>query len=348
MGGLVNGPDPQFQPRRWRTALAVIPVATVAWLGVGTGTVLAAPGGNSAANANSNSNGGVGNGNGVGNAKHDTSTAPATSGSAGSTTTTTTTDSSSTSSSHGTSGTAGTSGDPGSPQPNSNADNNSGGANGQCPGGPYCSTRDGSPSGNGNGKGKATGKPCAGCVGKADNKNPKGQNPNGSDHNKGYECDGNHGIGQTNPAHTGCTPPNPPTCEPPNTVIGGVCTPPCPAGQTRGTDGQCQGSPGTCPDGEHMSDGTCVPDSNCVPTTENNNCNPTTPCVAPAHAGPDGTCVLGEKKTRKPTTNVLGEKVTRLPFTGVEAAWLVEGGMAAVTMGTLMLIAGGRRRRQRV
>ena len=34
--------------------------------------------------------------------------------------------------------------------------------------------------------GKATGKPCAGCVGKADNKNPKGQFfPNGTDHNKG-------------------------------------------------------------------------------------------------------------------------------------------------------------------
>src|SRR3954470_4913611 len=29
------------------------------------------------------------------------------------------------------------------PQPLSNADKNSGGANGQCPGGPYCSTRDG-------------------------------------------------------------------------------------------------------------------------------------------------------------------------------------------------------------
>jgi hypothetical protein len=99
-----------------------------------------------------------------------------------------------------------------SPQPLSNADKNSGGANGQCPGGPYCSTRDGSPSLNGNGNGKAVGKPCAGCVGKADNKNPKGQMPNGSDHNAGYECDRNHGIGRSNPAHTGCkvTPPKPP------------------------------------------------------------------------------------------------------------------------------------------
>ena len=109
-----------------------------------------------------------------------------------------------------TAGTAGTSGDVSQPQPNSNADNNTGGANGQCPAtgtkGPYCSTRDGSPSMNGNGGGKATGKPCAGCVGKADNKNPKGQMPGGSDHNNGYECDGNNGIGKSNPAHTGCQP----------------------------------------------------------------------------------------------------------------------------------------------
>jgi hypothetical protein len=81
--------------------------------------------------------------------------------------------------------------------------------------GPYNDTCDGSPSLNGNGGGKATGKPCAGCVGKADEKNPKGQYPGGSDHNKGYECDGNNGIGKTNPAHTGCTPPPPPNPPPP-------------------------------------------------------------------------------------------------------------------------------------
>ena len=39
-------------------------------------------------------------------------------------------------------------------------------------------------------------------VGNADNKNPKGQASNGSDHNNGYECDGNKGIGNGNPAHT--------------------------------------------------------------------------------------------------------------------------------------------------
>ena len=62
----------------------------------------------------------------------------------------------------------------------------------------------GIPSLNGNGDGLAVGRPDAGCVGKADDKFPPGQAPNGSDHNNGYECDGNSGIGVSNPAHTGC------------------------------------------------------------------------------------------------------------------------------------------------
>lgn len=122
------------------------------------------------------------------------------------------------------------------PQPLSNADQNNVGANDTSSGNQYLSTRDGSPSANGNGGGGGngngnngngngnggsatggsgsagaatsgsgtTGEPCAGCVGKADNKNPPGQYPNGSDANNGYECDGNSGVGQTNPAHTGC------------------------------------------------------------------------------------------------------------------------------------------------
>ena len=57
----------------------------------------------------------------------------------------------------------------------------------------------------------------SGCVGKADNKNSKGQSPNGSDHNAGYECDRNHGVGRSNPARTGCaatgTPTPPKTCK---------------------------------------------------------------------------------------------------------------------------------------
>ncbi len=62
----------------------------------------------------------------------------------------------------------------------------------------------GAPSGNGNGKGNAYGKPAAGTVGNADAKNPPGQLPGPEDFNNGYECDGNSGIAQGNPAHSFC------------------------------------------------------------------------------------------------------------------------------------------------
>lgn len=125
--------------------------------------------------------------------------------------------------------------DTSAPQPPSNADFTDNGANTH---GPYDSTRDGSPSGNGNGGGEAVGKPCAGCVGKADNKNPPGQLPGGSDANKGYECDANHGVGRTNPAHTGCkpgetppsTPPSPPPSTPPPSTSTETPPPPPPGG----------------------------------------------------------------------------------------------------------------------
>jgi LPXTG-motif cell wall-anchored protein len=113
-------------------------------------------------------------------------------------------------------GNASTEGEAIEPQPESTADKNDGGANaGTCAAGtagPYCSTRDGSVSDNGNGGGEETGRPCAGCVGKADNKNPQGQLPDAErDGNRGYECDTpghhvpNNGIAEGNPAHTGCT-----------------------------------------------------------------------------------------------------------------------------------------------
>ena len=71
--------------------------------------------------------------------------------------------------------------------------------------GPYDPYAVGLPSANGNGHGNAYGRPCAGCVGNADAVNPPGQLPGGTDTNLGYECDGNAGIGATNPAHSGCS-----------------------------------------------------------------------------------------------------------------------------------------------
>jgi hypothetical protein len=146
-------------------------------------------------------------------------------------------------------------------------------------GGPYDNTCDGSPSGNGNGNGEATGKPCAGCVGNADDKNPgaasgKGQYPNGSDHNAGYECDRNHGIGRTNPAHTGCrtqTTVNPP----PQT---------CPNGSPMPPSGKCdQGGSQTCPNGSPMP-----PSGNCGNTE-------TPPITTSTTQPPPEQAVLGER-----------------------------------------------------
>lgn len=48
------------------------------------------------------------------------------------------------------------------------------------------------------------GPPCAGCKGNADDKEPPGQDPEGTDGNKGHECDLNPGIGDGNPAHSPC------------------------------------------------------------------------------------------------------------------------------------------------
>ncbi len=126
------------------------------------------------------------------------------------------------------------------------ADPQQGGAN-KNPG-PYDNTCDGRSSENGNGGGNATGRPCMGCVGNADDKNPKGQLPNGRDRNAGYECDRNNGLGKGNPAHTDCQgevpecPDNDPDCG----------EPPCPPGHEK--NGKC-GEP-DCPPG-HVKNGKC-------------------------------------------------------------------------------------------
>src|SRR3954447_18840281 len=233
-------------------------------------------------------------------------------------------------------GNASTVGDPSQPQPVSNADQNSGGANGQCPGGPYCSTRDGSASGNGNGGGMATGKPCAGCVGKADNKNPKGQMPNGSDLNAGYECDRNHGIGRTNPAHTGCTSSTPPPCDEATEDCGNP--PPCDE-----TTEDC-GNPPPCD--EATED--CGNPPPCDEATEDCGNPPPPACVATA-ANNFCTDVLGEKVVRTPPgTEVLGESAVAtpagaLPFTGSDVRVLIVAASLALLAGTALLLAVRRR-----
>lgn len=235
---------------------------------------------------------------------------------------------------------------PGSSSQGCDGTHNSDTGRGANQGGPYDNTCDGSPSGNGNGNGRATGKPCAGCVGNADDKNPgygngKGQMPNGSDRNAGYECDRNRGIGRTNPAHTGCRTTTPPTqTENP---------PKCPNGQPIPPSGNCGGG-----------------DSTETPPTTTPASNPATPQQAvlgerrsspettTAPAAP-GQKVLGARSggtppatTSAPSTSAAAPATAQrtrtatttrsLPFTGTDA-------IAVLLAGALMLLAGAGLRR---
>jgi LPXTG-motif cell wall-anchored protein len=224
--------------------------------------------------------------------------------------------------------------DPGNPNagcnqtPYSSADGN--GANHS---GPYDDTCVPAPSGNGNGGGNAVGKPCAGCVGNADEKNPKGQYPGGGgshyagDNNNGYECDGNHGIARTNPAHTGCTTPPPPNNDCVPTPANNQCQPRC---VPSAANNQCQPP--------------------CQPSPANHECgeNPGNPCES---AASEVTCtqVLGETFTAGPKpTAVLGEKLVRvagetLPRTGLDVQDSLMLALTLMLVGALMLALDRKR-----
>jgi len=255
-------------------------------------------------------------------------------------------------SSHGTSGTAGTSGDTSQPQPQSTADQNSGGANGQCPNGPYCSTRHGAASGNGNQtQGKHTGEPCAGCVGKADNKNPKGQMPNGSDNNAGYECDRNHGIGRTNPAHTGCTNTPPTDCTTNPTASGcqqsggGDCTTnPTASGCQQSGGGDCTTNPTASGCGQNSGGGSV----GCTPTAANHFCSDVLGeklTKTPGSTGTKTPQVLGERLVTTPNTPTAPNASSSLPHTGAAITAMLLLSALTIGLGSIALVASRRRRR---
>jgi hypothetical protein len=120
---------------------------------------------------------------------------------------------------------------------------------------------------------------CAGCTGKADDKSPGGQYP--GDHNNGYECDHNNGVGKGNPAHSKCGGTPPPDCHTTNTCP----PPPC---QTNCTQPDCDND--GIPDAQDPDD--CNPpppcQQNCTPPDCDNDgipdaqdpddCNPPPPC----------------------------------------------------------------------
>ena len=175
--------------------------------------------------------------------------------------------------------------------------------------GPYDSTRDGSASQNGKGDGKAAGKPCAGCVGKADNKNPAGQMPGGSDNNAGYECDRNRGVGQGNPAHTSCTESVPTPSDTPTP------SPSC-------TE-SCSSSDGSGPEDTPSSD---TPSSGSAPALETLPSD--TPTPVDSHA---------------PAAQL--DSVAALADTGVHIAPLLVTGIAFVVLGAAAVSVASVRRR---
>ena len=202
--------------------------------------------------------------------------------------------------------------------------------------GAYDETCDGSPSGNGNGGGQAEGKPCAGCVGNADDKNPQGQAPNGHDRNAGYECDRNHGVGRTNPAHTGCT-----AADTDPTSTGGK------GGQGTSIPKGPQGPKG----GSHPSSDGDVGDTGDADTDAPRMLEPTelhVPPSPPAVADPSADArVLGVSFTRPDTASVLGLETARssegsLPLTGGHSLDPAALALALVALGTVLRRVGRR------
>ncbi len=180
--------------------------------------------------------------------------------------------------------------------------------------GPYDPNGVGQPSGNGKSTNNNGNRPCAGCVGNADAKNPPGQLPGGSDANRGYECDENQGVGKTNPAHSGCsstTTTTPPVENPPP-----------------GTNPPGNNPPGSNPPGDTSTGPVVLGDrANGVPTDD------TSPAVrGQTEASPPSGA---DDEAGLPLKAFPG----RLPFTGGQALTLA-------LLGALVMLAGvGVRRR---
>ena len=171
---------------------------------------------------------------------------------------------------------------------------------------------------NGAGDGQATGKPCEGCVGNADDKDPGGQAGGGAvDHNNGYECDmrgaganqGNNGVGFGNPAHTGCEPTTEEPCEPatgedencepickPTPSQNADCTEKCKPTATQNADctEKCKPTATQNADCTEKCKPTATQNADCTekckPTaTQNADCTEKT-CPEGQQMGTDGTC----------------------------------------------------------
>ena len=125
---------------------------------------------------------------------------------------------------------------------------------------------------------------------------------------------------------TGCTP----TCPTGDTLVNGTCVPPtnCPTGQTL-TNGMCV-PPSTCPSDEIMSGGQCVPPTNC-PSGQNlvnGQCVPPTTCPS-GQVLSGGQCV---PPTTCPSGQVLSGGQCVPPTTCPAGETLTAGGCTTPTI----------------
>lgn len=209
-------------------------------------------------------------------------------------------------------------------------------------GGPYdhdnCDGTQGQHGNGGNGK-------CAGCTGRADDKAPGGQQP--GDHNNGYECDNNRGVGKGNPAHSKCKPKTDTNC----TTNCNQCTSNCNqcTSNCNQCTSNCNGCQGNCNPGCQVD---CNPGCqvDCTPGCQTD-CNPGNPgCQGPT-CDPDE--VLGKvihQALPKTTQNVLPARVrgAALPYTGAGSSLipLMSLGLLLMTIGGLAVGTSARGRRK--
>ena len=207
------------------------------------------------------------------------------------------------------------------------------GGSGSNKSGAYDSSCDQGAGDNGNG---GNGK-CAGCTGKSDYKNPKGQYP--GDHNNGYECDHNHGVGKGNPPHSQCRPkpgpstpaPTPtPTPHPSTPCVGSNCgpnPPPC-------VGANCNPSPSPSPSVSGEIIHRC--DANDTMPGIQECTNP--PEVCDANESMPGTQVCGNRIEGRPPTRTL-------PFTGSGFALIgyLLAGLALLVIGGLLALARNKK-----
>jgi hypothetical protein len=226
--------------------------------------------------------------------------------------------------------------------PSGNSSTGSGANSGN---GDYTNTCPAGPSLNGNNDGTTTGKPCAGCVGNADDKNPPGQYANGNDANNGYECDqqgrsaneGNNGVGFGNPAHTGCaqdTTPPPPGCNP---ATDANHSKPSPGGRDMPAGGSCDEThTPTCPDGLAVAPGGTCDRTSTVP-------HDVLASVVDRPAEVLGEVIVRDAAAPASPAAVAG---TTLPRTGTDAVVLVRTALLLLVGGGGLVTAGRLRRRE--